>query len=160
MGTDCQVCSLKFPSGILQLIWLDFACTKCLQNPKGEGTSQVTLGISSLNWENILQQMATPSQETYQVRALHLALDLHGLICLAEQIQGEVHLAVTEAEAIAQGKGMEETLVAESSLGSSSEEETGDDGPEDEEVICPATDDFFTGLQSILYILNQHIVKD
>ena len=88
--------------------------------------------------------MVTPAQETYQVRALRLALDLRGLILLAHHIQEEVHLAVTEAEATVWGKGMEETLVAELSLEDSSEEEK-EEGPEDEE-ICPATDDFFAGL--------------
>ena len=88
--------------------------------------------------------MVTPFQETFQGRVICLALDLQGIIHLAQRVQGEVHLAVTEVEATAQGEGMEETLVAESSLGSSSsEEETGEDTPGESQG---ALGDFFAGL--------------
>ena len=88
--------------------------------------------------------MTTPSKETHWERALHLALDLQGILHLAQRVQEEVHQAVTETEAVVTGEGMEETLVDKSSLGDSpSEAETG----EDESGNAQGNpDDFFTRL--------------
>ena len=53
--------------------------------------------------------MLTPPEKTFQGRAICLALDLQGVQHPAQQVQSKVHPAVTEAEATAQGEGMEET---------------------------------------------------
>ena len=88
--------------------------------------------------------MTTLSEETHWERALHLALDLQGILHLAQRVQEEVHQAVTETEAVVTGEGMEETLANESSLGdSSSEAETGEDEPGE---VQGNPDDFFAGL--------------
>ena len=74
--------------------------------------------------------MTTLPQETYRERAICLALDLQGILHLAQQVQEEVHQAVGEMEAVITGEGMEETLIEESSLGdSSSKAETGGGDP-------------------------------
>ena len=102
------------------------------------------LVVTSLNWGQLLGQMTTPSQEMYWERAIHLALDLQGILHLAQRVQEEVHQAVTKTEAAVTGEGMEETLVGESSLGeSSSEAETGEEEPGE---VQGDPDDFFTGL--------------
>ena len=88
--------------------------------------------------------MTTPPQETYQERAICLALDLQGILHLAQRVQEEVHQAVRETEAVITGEGMEETLVGESSLGdTSSKAETGGEDPEGTQGD---PDDFFAGL--------------
>ena len=56
----------------------------------------MSLVVTSLNWGQLLGQMTTPSQETYQERAICLALDLQGILHLAQRVQEEVHQAVTE----------------------------------------------------------------
>ena len=87
--------------------------------------------------------MTVPPQETYQERAIRLALDLQGSLHLAQRGQEEVHQAVTETEAVVTGEGIEETLVGESSLGeSSSEAETGEEEPGE---VQGDPDDFFAG---------------
>ena len=104
----------------------------------------MSLVITSLNWGQLLGQMMTPSQETYQERAIHLALDLQGILHLAQRVQEEVHQAVTKTEAVVTGEGMEETLVGKSSLGeSSSKAETSEDEPGE---VQEDPDDFFAGL--------------
>ena len=104
----------------------------------------MSLVVTSLNWDQLLGQMTTPSQETYWERALHLALDLQGILHLAQRVQEEAHQAVTETEAVVTGEGMEETLVDKSSLGhSSSKAETGEDEPGD---VQRNPDDLFAGL--------------
>ena len=55
--------------------------------------------------------MTTPPQETYWERAIRLALDLQGILHLAQRVQEEVHQAVRETEAVITGEGMEETLL-------------------------------------------------
>ena len=88
--------------------------------------------------------MTVPPQETYWERAICLALDLQGILRLAQRVQEEVHQAVGETEAVMTGEGMEETLIEESSLGdSSSEAETGEEDPVDTQEN---PDDFFAGL--------------
>ena len=88
--------------------------------------------------------MTTPPQETYQERAICLALDLQGILHLAQRVQEEVHQAVGETEAVMTSEGMEETLIEESSLGdSSSEAETGGEDPVGTQGD---PDDFFAGL--------------
>ena len=102
------------------------------------------MSVTSLNWGQLLGQMTTPPQETYQERAIRLALDLQGILHLAQQVQEEVCQAVRETEAVITGEGMEETLIEESSLGdSSSKAET---GGEDPVGIQGDPDDFFAGL--------------
>ena len=102
------------------------------------------MSVTSLDWGQLLGQMTTPPQETYRERAIRLALDLQGILHLAQRVQEEVHQAVGEAEGVMTGESMEETLVEESSLGdSSSEAET---GVEDPEVAQGDPDDFFAGL--------------
>ena len=91
-----------------------------MQDSEGDKTRQASLIVTSLNWGPLLGQMTTPSQETYQERAIHLALDLQGILHLAQRVQEEVHQVVTETEAVVTGEGMEETLVGKSSLGESS----------------------------------------
>ena len=114
------------------------------KDPEGNKTRQVSLVVTSLDWGQLLGQMITPSKETYWERALHLALDLQGILHLAQRVQEEVHQAVTKTEAVVTGEGMEETLVDESSLGdSSSEAETGEGEPGETQGN---PDDFFAGL--------------
>ena len=104
----------------------------------------VPLVVTSLNWGQLLGQMTTLSQETYQERAICLARDLQGILHLAQRVQEEVHQAVTETGAVVTGEGMEETLVGKSSLGeSSSEAETGEDEPGE---VQEDPDNFFTRL--------------
>ena len=104
----------------------------------------VPLVVTSLNWGQLLGQMTTPSQETYQERAICLALDLQGILHLAQRVQEEVHQAVNKTEAVVTGEGMEETLVGESSLGeSSSKAETGEEDPGE---VQGDSDNFFTRL--------------
>ena len=77
-------------------------------------------------------------------RAIRLALDLQGILHLAQRVQEKVYQAVTETEAVVTGEGMEETLVGKSSLGeSSSEAETGEDEAGE---VQGDPDDFFAGL--------------
>ena len=57
------------------------------------------MSVTSLNWGQLLGQMTTPPQETYQERAIRLALDLQGILHLAQRVQEEVHQAVGETEA-------------------------------------------------------------
>ena len=100
--------------------------------------------VTSLNWDQLLGQVTTLSQETYQERALYLAPDLPGILHLAQRVQEEVHQAVTKTEAVVTGEGMEETLVDKSSLGdSSSEAETGEGEPGETQGN---PDDFFARL--------------
>ena len=77
-----------------------------MQDPKGDETRQVPLVITSLNWGQLLGQMSTPSQETYWERAIHLALDLQGILHLAQRVQEEVHQAVNETEAVVTREGI------------------------------------------------------
>ena len=86
--------------------------------------------------------MTRPNQETFQERALHLALDLQGILLLAQRVQGDVHQIVEEVTAVERGEGMEENLVGESSLGNSSSEESKEEG--DQETFEEAQEDFFT----------------
>ena len=114
------------------------------QDPEGDKTWQVPLTVTSLDWGQLLGWMMVLPQETYQERAIHLALDLQGILHLAQQVQEEVHQAVGETEAVMTGEGMKEILVEESSLGNSpSEAETGEEGPGDAQGDL---DDFFAGL--------------
>ena len=104
----------------------------------------VPLVITSLNWGQLLGQMTTLFQETYQERAIRLARDLQGILHLAQRVQEEVHQVVTKTEAVVTREGMEETLVGESSLGeSSSEAETGEEDPGG---VQGNLDDFFARL--------------
>ena len=69
------------------------------------------MSVTSLDWGQLLGQMTTPPQETYWERAIRLALDLQGILHLAQRVQEEVHQAVGETEAVITGEGMEETLL-------------------------------------------------
>ena len=102
------------------------------------------MSITSLNWGQLLGQMTTPPQETYRERAICLALDLQGILHLAQRVQEEVHQAVGETEAVMTGEGMEETLIEESSLGDSSSE--AEPGGEDPVGTQGDPDDFFARL--------------
>ena len=70
-----------------------------------------------------------------------MALDLRGILLLAQRVQGDVHQIVEEVVAVERGEGMEENLVGESSLGNSSSEESEEEG--DQGTFEEAQEDFF-----------------
>ena len=49
------------------------------------------MSVTSLDWGQLLGQMTTLPQETYRERAIRLALDLQGILHLAQRVQEEVH---------------------------------------------------------------------
>lgn len=66
----------------------------------------------------------TPAEETLTERGLRLALSLQGVLGLAVALEAEVRQTASEIQDVVSGVGMEETLVAESSLASESEGES------------------------------------
>ena len=84
--------------------------------------------------------------ESQVERGIRVVLNLQGVLHLALQLEREVHQMSVDLGTVSREVEREETLVGESSLGSSSSEEEGETEERVPGVFHDAQDDFFRGL--------------